>query len=114
MIHVAKPSPPARTPELTPAEQELLRICRETGFGRLLKLQVKNGQPLLSQPFIKSRDYKFGSNSVVREPSKTVYQLGAKQSELIAEIRSLDSAVVTYLEIRGGLPISMNAEECLP
>ena len=84
---------------------------RQIAFGRLESLRIENGELVLN-PWPKTiRDVKFGTED--RSAPLTVpaeFELKRQVIELFEYVRAVDGGEILTLEIRHGLPFSMEIE----
>ena len=101
---------PRTTRDLTEDERSFVRQMSELGFGRFESLRVARGQIELGGSAKKVRSVKFGGPQEIGAKPRD-FELKAEAAAFIESIRSLDSAEIRNLEIRHGLPFSMEIEE---
>jgi hypothetical protein len=81
-------------------------------FGRIERLQVCGGQPVLSPPPRVVYEVKFGGENGPRpERAARNFRLKDQVLELFAELDRLGDGVVETLEIRHGLPFRLTRAE---
>ena len=101
---------PCLSGELTPPEQRFLVAMREIGFGRFEYVQIRSGQIVLDPWPGVIRDVKFGSQTTGGPPTLAEFQLKRQLVELFDYVRTVDSGEIRTLEIKHGLPFSMEIE----
>ena len=81
------------------------------GFGRFKYLRIDGGELVLDPWPTSVRDVKFGSvdPGAAKEPSAD-FELKAQVAELFAYVRSVDAGEIRILEVKHGLPFSMEIE----
>jgi len=107
-------SKPHLSSDLTPMEQRFLAAMRTLRFGRFEYIQIRGGQIVLDPWPTVVRDVKFGSAdpSAAKVPAAD-FDLKAQVAELFAYVRSLDAGEIRTLEVKHGLPFSMEVEQHL-
>jgi hypothetical protein len=104
-------SPPRTLGDLIASERTLVMAMQRLGFGRLEHLHIRTGK-LILDPWPKTtRAIKFGSSGW-ESPQPTVddFELKRQVLELIDCIRCTDSGEIRCLEVKHGLPFSMEVE----
>lgn len=101
--------------QLTRSERLLLDVMRSIGFGRLERIPVRDGA-LVLEPWPRTiRHLKLGSDETQpRCQLDREFQLKREVAEFFGQIRSLQSAEILRLEIRHGLPFTMEIENSMP
>src|SRR5262245_41585135 len=103
---------PTRKRDLTPAEQRLLAWLQRVNFGRIRRLEIRDGQPVFEPPPRLQRDHKFGGrNGPRRELDQEDYVLKKDVAEMFQQLRRLGNGTIANLEVRDGLPVLMTDEE---
>jgi hypothetical protein len=103
---------PISTHDLKPTELELVRVMQKLGFGRIEMFRVQGGNIVLEPNLRLVRNVKFG----VAKPDKLSrcpehFELKASVADLFEHLRGLKSAEIRVLEVRHGLPSSMDVAE---
>ena len=101
---------PCFTGDLTPLEQRFLAAMREVGFGRFEFVQVRNGEIVLDPWPVAVRDVKFGAEPDGERNARPDCQLKRQVAEFFEYTRAVDGGEIRTLEIRHGLPFSMEVE----
>lgn len=104
-------SRPCSTHDLRPCERRFVQAMTTLGFGRFEYLRIDGGELVLDPWPISVRDVKFGSSDpgAAKEPPAD-FQLKPQVAELFAYVRSVDAGEIRTLEIKHGLPFSMEIE----
>ena len=100
---------PASTRELSVAERTLLTAIQQLGFGRFEFVRIRRGE-LVLDPWPKTvQTLKFGSSppTIVRDKE---FELKEQVSEFFEYVRGIDDGEIRTLEIRHGLPFSMEID----
>jgi hypothetical protein len=84
---------------------------QQLGFGRFEFLQIRNGELVLDPWPTTVRDVKFGAaDPVALRQFPEVFELKQQVAELFEYIRSVDAGEIRTLEVKNGLPFSMEIE----
>ena len=99
------------TSELRASDRAFVAAMQQLGFGRFEFLRIDKGELVLEPWPTTVRGVKFGSE----DPSKycTVpdeFQLKRQVIELFEYVRAVDAGEIRCLEVRHGLPFSMEVE----
>ena len=94
--------------ELTRSEQLWVQAMQRLRFGRYEYLQIRNGEVVL--PSAGVRLVRFGAEDRVPELPSDGFELKRPVAELFAYVRGVNAGEIRCLEIRYGLPISMEVE----
>lgn len=95
--------------DLKESECRFLSAMQELGYGRFESLRILRGELVLEPWPTTIRSVKFGNptaNRPVSEPAD--FELKDRIAELFGYVRSIDAGFIRVLEIRGGLPFSMD------
>ena len=103
-------SKPCFTGDLSPSEQRFLAAMREVRFGRFEYVQIREGDIILDPWPIAVRDVKFGAEAASERVVHPEYQLKRQVAEFFEYPRDVDAGEIRTLEIRHGLPFSMEVE----
>lgn len=83
----------------------LVRLCRETGYGRIEDLEVAGGEPILGPDALVLVDIKLdAAPSPEDQPNDRDFVLSAEVVRLIAVLDGIHDGRVSSIEIRAGLP----------
>jgi len=104
-------SRPSSTQDLLPSEQRLVEAMQRLGFGRLEFLRIERGEVVLDPWPTTIRDLKFGcSGSAQPVPNSDAFALKQQVAELFEYVRSVEAGEIRVLEVKHGLPFSMEIE----
>lgn len=103
-------SRPCFTGDLTAPEQLFLAAMREVGFGRFEYIQLRKGQIVLDPSPVAVRDVKFGAEAADERTTRPDCQLKRQVAEFFEYTRDVEAGEIRTLEIRHGLPFSMEVE----
>jgi hypothetical protein len=95
---------------LSPARQELLALMQSTHFGKIKNLSVKDGQPILVPPPRIVRKIKLAAANKCRTAGPGDFTLKKETTEFFAQLDRLGTGVVKCIEVKNGLPFSMDIE----
>jgi hypothetical protein len=107
-------SRPASTGDLRPRERTFLAAMTRLGFGRFEFVRIEQGEIVLDPWPTAVRDVKFGSTdpgTTKRVPAE--FALKPQVAELFQYVRSVDSGEIRTLEVKSGLPFSMEIDDCV-
>lgn len=103
-------STPRFSGDLTATEQTFLAAMGAVGFGRFEYIQIRRGQIVLDPWPVAVRDVKFGAESTGDHVARPDCQLKHQVAEFFEYTRDVDAGEIRALEIRHGLPFSMQVE----
>jgi len=83
---------------------------QQLGYGRFEFLRISRGELVLDPWPAGVRDVKFCARGNQREPANDDFLLKPQVAELIEYIRDVDAGEIRTLEVKGGLPFSMEIE----
>ena len=84
-----------------------IAAMQQLGFGRFEYLQIRGGELVLNPWPVTIRDVKFASPKNVGKPESGAAELRSQVAEFFEYVRSGDAGEIRILEIRHGLPFSM-------
>lgn len=97
---------------LSPARRRLLQLMQRTHFGRIRGLKVKGGEPDFSRPIELTRTVKMaGQNGAHPAVGLKDFVLKQEVRELFAHFDRIGDGVVEKIEIKHGLPFSLEVSE---
>jgi hypothetical protein len=104
-------SAPASTRDLLPSEYRFVTAMQQVGFGSFECVRIESGE-LVLDPWPKTiRGVKFGSEDRSACPTPPAdFQLKRQVVELFEYVREVDEGEIRCLEIRHGIPFSMDVE----
>jgi hypothetical protein len=104
-------SRPASTRDLLPSEHTFMAAMSRLGFGRFEYLRIERGQIVLDPWPTAVREVKFASQDpgAAKEPPAE-FELKPQVAELFEYIRDVDGGEIRTLEVKSGLPFSMEIE----
>lgn len=99
------------THDLLPSERAFVVAMQQLGFGRFEFLRIDNGELVLDPWPTTVRGVKFGSEdpATSRTPPDE-FQLKRQMIELFEYVRTVDAGEIRCLDVRHGLPFSMEVE----
>jgi hypothetical protein len=98
---------------LTLEQQRLLLLCRRIRFGKIIRLVVAGGQPMVRGLRWKRTVRVSGHQRPDSAADKANFCLKAKVIDFFTELAALGDAEVTDVEVWDGLPRSFVIEESL-
>ena len=104
-------SRPPSTRDLLPSERAFAAAMSALGFGRFEYLRIERGELVLAPWPSAVRGVKFGSQDTgaAKIPSAN-FELKPQVAELFEYIRSVEAGEIRVLEVKHGLPFSMEIE----
>ena len=102
---------PVSTRDLRPSERVFLAAMSDLGFGRFEYLRIERGELILDPWPTVVRGVKFGSQGpgAAKVPPDE-FELKPQVAELFEYVRSVDAGEIRTLEVKHGLPFSMEIE----
>lgn len=103
-------TPPVTTQDMLPSEAAFVAAMQALGFGRFEYLQIRGGELILSPWPSAVRDVKFATPPTTGKPAEPNSDLRPQIAEFFAYVRDVDDGEIRELEVRHGLPFSMEIE----
>jgi len=104
------PAKPRSSADLLPSEKHFLAAMREVGFGRFEKFRIQGGQIVLDPWPTAIREVKFAAEVGAERAVDPEFQLKRHVAEFFEYVRAVNAGEIRALEIRHGLPFSMQIE----
>ena len=101
---------PVTTHDLLPSEVAFVAAMQQLGFGRFEYLQIRGGELVLNPWPVAVRDIKFAAAANCAKPSDSTSDLRPQVAELFEYVRDVDAGEIRELQVRHGLPFSMEIE----
>ena len=101
---------PVTMQDLLPSEAVFLAAIQQVGFGRFEYLQIRAGELVLNPWPSVVRDIKFATPPNTGKTSEPNSELRPQVVEFFAYVRDVDAGEIRELEVRHGLPFSMEIE----
>jgi hypothetical protein len=104
-------SRPTSTRDLRPSERIFDAALHQLGYGRFEFLRIERGELILDPWPTTVRDVKFGAadaTGLKEQPAE--FELKKQVAEFFEYVRSVDTGQIRTLEVKGGLPFSMEVE----
>ncbi len=101
---------PLTTTDLLPSEAAFIAAMQELCFGRFEHLQIRGGQLVLDPWPATIRDVKFGTQVNAGRTAASDSELRPQIAEFFGYVRDVDAGEIRELEVRHGLPFSMEIE----
>lgn len=103
--------PPRSKSSLTGPQQQLVELLQQINFGRVEGLLVRNGAPVFNPPPRVVRKLKVGADNSPRpEFVFDDFLLKQQMEELLSAIEQMGNGEVLVIEVRYGLPLSLEVE----
>lgn len=104
-------SRPTSTRDLLPSERVFAAAMSDLGFGRFEYLRIERGELVLDPWPTVVRGAKFGSQDPGAAKSLPAeFELKPQVAEFFEYVRSVDVGEIRTLEVKHGLPFSMEIE----
>ncbi len=101
-----------RKSSLSPACRRLVELMQATHFGRIESLEVRGGQPVFDPPPRVIRKIKIAAPDSPREGAGIRdFTLRKEVIEFFEHLDALGMGDVRCIEVKNGLPFSMDIEE---
>jgi hypothetical protein len=104
-----------RFTQLTSARQELVRLCQSINYGGIQSLEVRHGEPCLTDPGPSVLvDVRLDSEELTRDESSLVdFVLCAEVRRLMSLLDRVGNGKVLKIEVRAGIPRRVTLEKQL-
>src|ERR1039457_6920418 len=97
---------------LRPSERQFVDAMRRLGHGRFESVRIQRGELVLEPPPTAVRSVKFGKPTPNRpQHPSNAFDLKQEVAQLFEAVRGVDDGEIRVLEVRGGLPLSMEIAE---
>lgn len=103
-------TPPVTTKDLLPPENRFIAAMQHLCFGRFEFLRIEKGELVLDPWPTTVQGVKFGSEGPATSPPQGEFQLKRQVVEFFEYVRAVDAGEILCLEVRHGLPFSMEVE----
>ena len=102
---------PTSTHDLLPSERAFTGAMSRLGFGRFEYIRIEHGEIVLNPWPTSVRDVKFGSHDpgAAKVPAAE-FELNPQVAEFFEYVRAVDAGEIRTLEVKSGLPFSMEIE----
>ena len=102
---------PTSTRDLSPAEWRFAHAMNDLWFGRFEFLRIERRELVLDPWPTTVRGVKFGSvDAAAQKHTPNDFELKGQVAEFFAYVRAVDAGEIRCLEVRHGLPFSMEIE----
>ncbi len=110
-----RPGTEFRTQHLSGPRRRLVQMMQKLGYGRIKRLAVEDGEPVLSPPPTRERFHVFGRKKrPPRDTRPADFVLKNKLVELFEIFDRERTLVIKELAIEDGLPVRMTVAESPP
>jgi hypothetical protein len=104
---------PTCTRDLSPAERSFVSALQKLGFGRIESIKVRRGELILDPWPTVVQVLKFGAAQTESCNRRAEFDLKKPLVEFLGYIRGIEDGELRRLEVRHGLPFSMEIEHCI-
>ena len=101
---------PVTIQDLLTSEAAFITAMQQLGFGRFEYLQIRAGELVLNPWPSAVRDIKFATPPNTGKPAELNFGLRPQIAEFFAYVRDVDAGEIRELDVRHGLPFSMQVE----
>jgi len=102
---------PITKSSLAPSTARLIELMQALNYGRIETLHVRGGRPFLNPPPHVVQKLKMGGDNAARpEASYADFRLKDGVVELLQIIERLGNGEILSIEVRCGLPVSLEIE----
>lgn len=102
--------PPIAIEDLLPSEVAFVVAMQDLGFGIIEHLDIRGGELILDPPPATVRHVKFGTPATTGKTTSGALELRQQIAEFFTYVREVETGEIRTLEIRHGLPFSMEVE----
>ena len=103
-----------RFSQLSPARQNLIRLCQTINFGSIENLEVRDCEPTFDPPPVMLRDLKLDSDVGPRpELALADFVVSNEILRLMGHLNEIKLGTIRRIEVRGGLPRRILLEQVL-
>lgn len=107
-------NPATRLSQLSPARQQLVRLCQALNYGIIRSLDVTSGEPVFNPPPVVVYDWKLDTEERPRpETTAADFELRQEVHRMLAKLDQIGDGWVENIEVRAGLPRRMAIEVAL-
>jgi hypothetical protein len=103
---------PASTRDLLPSEQRIVADMQQRRFCRYEFISIRGGELVLNPWPATVTAVRFASQDPATTNPAAEFQLKRQMIEFLEYVRTIDSGEIRCLEVRHGLPFSMEVEHC--
>lgn len=103
-------SRPTSTRDLLPSERSFVTAMQQLGFGRFKSLRIERGELVLTPWPDSIRNVKFCASGTRLDVPDGEFLLKPQVAELFEYIRDVDAGEIRTLQVKSGLPLSMEIE----
>jgi hypothetical protein len=104
---------PASNHDLLPSERRFIVALNQLGFGRLEFVRIQRGELVLDPAPTVVQVLKFGATESQPPSGSADFELKKPLAKFFEYIRGVDDGAIRCLEVRHGLPFSMEIEHCI-
>jgi hypothetical protein len=91
--------------EISEPRQAFIRQCQWMGFGKIVGLEVRDGEPVFAPQTQVFMDLKLDNDDAPRpEHNLTDYVLCAEIVRFFSRLEAIRNGVIEHIEVRAGIP----------
>lgn len=103
---------PRKKSSLSPAQAQLVECMQRLYYGRIERLVVRGGQPVMDPPPRVVRDVKInGKNRPGMKVHRQDFMLKAEVRKFLSNLEAIGNGTIRNVEVKDGLPFRMEIEE---
>jgi hypothetical protein len=102
---------PTATRDLSPSERSFVAVLQQLGFGHLESVRICGGAVVFDPWPTVVKVLKFGVVEIQPPDGSADFELRRPMADLFEYIRGVDAGEIRCLEVRHGLPFSMEIEQ---
>jgi hypothetical protein len=102
---------PTATRDLSPSERSFVIVLQQLGFGHLESVRIRGGAVVFDPRPTVVKVLKFGVAEIQPPSDSADFELKKSMVDLFEYIRGVDDGEIRCLEVRHGLPFSMEIEQ---
>jgi hypothetical protein len=102
---------PTATRDLSPCERSVVTLLQQLGFGHLESIRIRGGAVVLDPWPTVVKVLKFGAAESQHPSPSADFELKKSMADLFDYVRGVDDGEIRCLEVRHGLPFSMEVEQ---
>ena len=111
---VPRATRPSSTRDLSPSERSFVHVAQQLGFGHFESIKIRCGALVLDPWPTVVQVLKFGAAESEASDRAEDFELKKSMAEFFEYIRGVDDGEIRCLEVRHGLPFSMEIECRIP
>jgi hypothetical protein len=103
-----------RFSELSPARQYIMRVFQILNFGRVERLQIRHGEPVVAAETVMIADIKLGDDTSRDESGLADFALSKEACALMIQFDQIFDGELDVIVVQAGLPRRVVVRSKLP